>query len=117
CTGGLICPAQQKEALRHFVSRRAMDIDGLGIKLISQLVEREWVKTTADLYRLQAEDVAKLDRMGPKSAENLIQSLDKSKSTTLPRFLYALGVREVGEATAKSLAQHFGALTAIMQAS
>lgn len=117
CTGGLICPAQQKEALRHFVSRRAMDIDGLGIKLISQLVEQKWVKTAADLYRLQAEEVAKLERMGPKSAENLIQALDKSKSTTLPRFLYALGVREVGEATAKSLAQHFGALTAIMQAS
>lgn len=116
CTGGLICPAQQKEALRHFVSRRAMDIDGLGIKLISQLVDKEWVRNAADLYALQAENVAKLERMGPKSASNLIQALEKSKHTTLPRFLYALGIREVGETTAQSLATHFGSLQATMQA-
>src|SRR5690554_1587584 len=116
CTGGLICPAQQKEALRHFVSRRAMDIDGLGIKLIAQLVDKGWVKSAADLYQLQAEVVAGLERMGPKSAENLIQALEKSKNTTLARFLYALGIREVGEATAEALANHFGSLSAVMQA-
>lgn len=116
CTGGLICPAQQKEALRHFVSRRAMDIDGLGIKLIAQLVEKGWVKSAADLYQLQAEAVAGLERMGPKSAENLIQALEKSKNTTLARFLYALGIREVGEATAEALANHFGSLSAVMRA-
>lgn len=116
CTGGLICPAQQKEALRHFVSRRAMDVDGLGVKLIAQLVDKGWVKNAANLYELKAEEVAGLERMGPKSAENLIQALEKSKETTLPRFLYALGIREVGEATAQALAQHFGTLEAIMQA-
>ncbi|HLR17386.1 MAG TPA: NAD-dependent DNA ligase LigA [Alcanivoracaceae bacterium] len=116
CTGGLICPAQQKEALRHFVSRRAMDIDGLGIKLIAQLVDQKWVKNAADLYALKAEEVASLERMGPKSAQNLIEALEKSKQTTLPRFLYALGVREVGEATAQSLAGHFGSLQAIATA-
>jgi len=116
CTGGLICPAQQKAALRHFVSRRAMDVDGLGVKLIAQLVDKGWVKNAANLYELKAEEVAGLERMGPKSAENLIQALEKSKETTLPRFLYALGIREVGEATAQALAQHFGTLEAIMQA-
>lgn len=116
CTGGLICPAQQKEALRHFVSRRAMDIDGLGIKLIAQLVDKGWVKNAADLYQLQANDVAGLERMGPKSAENLIKALDKSKDTTLARFLYALGIREVGEATAEALARHYGSLDAVMAA-
>lgn len=116
CTGGLICPAQQKEALRHFVSRRAMDIDGLGIKLIAQLVDKGWVKSAADLYQLKADAVAGLERMGPKSAENLIQALEKSKETTLARFLYALGIREVGEATAEALANHFGSLNETMNA-
>lgn len=116
CTGGLICPAQLKEALRHFVSRRAMDIDGLGIKLIAQLVDQSWVKTPADLYALQADKVASLERMGPKSADNLITALEKSKQTTFSRFLYALGIREVGEATADALANHFGTLEALMAA-
>src|SRR5699024_5258803 len=106
-----------KEALRHFVSRRAMDIDGLGTKLINQLVDLERVHNAADLYRLSLDEVAKLERMGPKSADNLIKALEKSKDTTLPRFLYALGIREVGEATALSLATHFGSLAAVMTAS
>ncbi|PIJ51550.1 DNA ligase (NAD(+)) LigA [Erwinia sp. OLTSP20] len=117
CTGGLICGAQRKEALKHFVSRRALDIDGMGDKIIDQLVEKEYVKTPADLFRLTATTLAALDRMGAKSAQNLITALEKAKQTTLARFLYALGIREVGEATAQNLATHFGSLDALMAAS
>jgi DNA ligase (NAD+) len=116
CSGGLICAAQRKEALRHFASRRAMDIDGLGEKIIEQLVEADKVESPDDLYRLGAEELAELERMGEKSAENLVAALEKSKETTLDRFLYALGIREVGEATATNLARHFGDLDALMDA-
>ncbi|MCM2971973.1 NAD-dependent DNA ligase LigA [Larsenimonas suaedae] len=117
CSGGLYCGAQRREALKHFASRRAMDIDGLGVKLIDQLVERELVKTPADLFKLECETLAELPRMGQKSAQNLIESFDKARSTTLARFIYALGVREVGETTAALLANHFGTLEALMAAS
>ncbi|EEZ00601.1 DNA ligase [Vibrio sp. RC586] len=117
CTGGLICQAQRKEALKHFVSRKAMDVEGLGDKVIEQLVDREMVSTPADLFRLRAGELTILERMGPKSAQNVIDALNKAKQTTLPRFLYALGIREVGEATALNLAQHFLTLEAIAQAS
>lgn len=116
CTGGLICGAQRKEALKHFVSRRAMDVDGMGDKIIDQLVEKEYVKTPADLFRLTAGKLTGLDRMGPKSAQNVVDALEKAKLTTLPRFLYALGIREVGEATAANLANHFGELEKVMDA-
>ncbi|MBS6033371.1 DNA ligase (NAD+) [Pantoea sp. AN62] len=116
CTGGLICGAQRKEALKHFVSRRAMDVDGMGDKIIDQLVEKEYVKTPADLFRLTAGVLTGLDRMGPKSAQNVVDALQKAKSTTLARFLYALGIREVGEATAANLANHFGELEKVMDA-
>jgi DNA ligase (NAD+) len=116
CTGGLFCPAQRKESLRHFAGRRAMDIDGLGSKLIDQLVEANLVKTPADLYALTQEQLAGLDRMGEKSAANLVQALERSKSTTLARFLYALGIRDVGEATAAAIAAHFGSLEALQDA-
>lgn len=116
CSGGLFCPAQRKEALKHFVSRRAMDIEGLGDKWIDQLVERGLIKTSADLYCLKREDLVELERMGEKSADNLLRAIEKSKSTTLPRFLYALGIREVGEATALNIARHFGTLDTIMAA-
>nr|WP_298250276.1 NAD-dependent DNA ligase LigA [uncultured Halomonas sp.] len=116
CSGGLYCPAQRKEALKHFVSRRALDIDGLGEKLIEALVERDWVSTPADLFGLRAEALAELPRMGRKSSENLVASLEASKATTLARFIYALGIREVGEATAANLARHFGTLDALMAA-
>ncbi|WP_280546263.1 NAD-dependent DNA ligase LigA [Halomonas sp. 11-S5] len=116
CSGGLYCPAQRKEALKHFASRRALDIDGLGEKLIDQLVERDWVTTPADLFRLETERLAELPRMGKKSAENLVAALEKAKETTLARFIYALGIREVGEATAANLARHFGRLEALMGA-
>lgn len=116
CTGGLICGAQRKEALKHFVSRRAMDVDGMGDKIIDQLVEKEYVKTPADLFRLTAGKLTGLDRMGPKSAQNVVDALEKAKLTTLPRFLYALGIREVGEATAANLANHFGELEKVMNA-
>jgi DNA ligase (NAD+) len=117
CTGGLVCLAQRREALRHFASRRAMDIEGLGDRLVEQLVESGAVKTPADLYSLAADELAALDRMGPKSAANLVEALDRSRQTTLPRFLFALGIRDVGEATALALAQHFGSLQALQQAS
>ena len=117
CTGGLICGAQRKEALKHFVSRRAMDVDGMGDKIIDQLVEKEYVKTPADLFRLTAGKLTGLDRMGPKSAQNVVNALEKAKETTFARFLYALGIREVGEATAAGLAAHFGNLDALSQAS
>lgn len=116
CTGGLFCPAQQKEAIRHFASRRAMDIEGLGDKLVDALVDAGLVRHVADLYHLQAGDITALERMGEKSAENLLQALDASRQTTLPRFLYALGIRDVGEATAKSLAAYFGSLEPLMAA-
>lgn len=116
CTGGLFCAAQRKEAIKHFASRKAMDIDGLGDKLVELLVEREWVKDPADLFTLTAKDFASLPRMGDKSAENLVNALAKSRQTTLARFLYSLGIREVGEATAQNLANHFGSLEALMAA-
>ena len=116
CTAGLYCPAQRKQALWHFASRRAMDIEGLGEKLIDQLVENEMVENPADLYELTSEAVAKLERMAEKSAANVITSISASKSTSLERFIYALGIRNVGEQTAKDLASHFGDLEALMQA-
>ncbi|MDR5866767.1 NAD-dependent DNA ligase LigA [Halomonas koreensis] len=116
CSGGLYCAAQRKEALKHFASRRALDIEGLGEKLIDGLVERDWVKTPADLFALEAERLAELPRMGQKSSENLVAALEKAKATTLARFIYALGIREVGEATAANLARHFGTLEALMGA-
>jgi DNA ligase (NAD+) len=112
----LVCPAQRKQSLLHFASRRAMDIEGLGEKLVEQLVDSGRVLTPADLYRLRAEELASLDRMGAKSAQNLEAALDKSRSTTLARFIFALGIRNVGEATAQDLAEHFGSLEALMQA-
>lgn len=108
CTAGLYCPAQRKEAIKHFASRRAMDIEGLGDKLVEQLVDEKVIKNIADLYSLKLEELADLERMGQKSAQNLLDQLEKSKKTTFARFLYALGVREVGEATAKALARYFG---------
>ncbi|HCE5299074.1 NAD-dependent DNA ligase LigA [Vibrio parahaemolyticus] len=116
CTGGLVCQAQRKQALKHFVSRKALDVDGLGDKVIEQLVDREMVETPADLFKLSAGVLTVLERMGPKSAQNIVNSLEKSKLTTLPRFLYSLGIREVGEATAANLAQHFKSLEAIQAA-
>ncbi len=116
CTGGLICGAQRKGALKHFVSRRAMDVDGMGDKIIDQLVEKEYVKTPADLFTLTAGILTGLDRMGPKSAQNVVSALEKAKQTTLARFLYSLGISEVGEATAANLAAHFGSLDKIMAA-
>lgn len=116
CTGGLVCQAQRKQALKHFVSRKALDVDGLGDKVIEQLVDREMVETPADLFKLSAGIFTVLERMGPKSAQNIVNALDKSKLTTLPRFLYSLGIREVGEATAANLAQHFKTLEAIQVA-
>ncbi|WP_340621121.1 NAD-dependent DNA ligase LigA [Xenorhabdus siamensis] len=110
CTGGLFCGAQRKEALRHFVSRRAMDVDGMGEKIIEQLVDKEYVKTPADLFRLTARQLTGLERMGPKSAQNVVNALEKSKKTTFARFIYSLGIREVGEATAANLVAHFGTL-------
>lgn len=116
CSGGLYCAAQRKEALKHFASRRALDIEGLGEKLIDQLVELDWVQTPADLFALEAERLATLPRMGEKSSQNLVTALEKAKATTLPRFIFALGIREVGEATAANLARHFGTLEALMDA-
>lgn len=117
CTGGLYCPAQRREAIRHFASRRAMDIDGLGEKWISLFLERGLVEHVDDLFRLDRDDLIALPRMGPKSADNLLDSLEKAKETTLGRFLYALGIREVGEVTAEALARHFRDLDALMNAS
>ncbi|GEN29013.1 DNA ligase [Halovibrio variabilis] len=116
CSGGLYCAAQRKEALKHFASRKALDIDGLGEKLIVQLVDLGWVETPAALFHLSVEQLQSLPRMGEKSATNLVNSLEKSKSTTLARFIYSLGIREVGEATAANLANHFGTLEAIQNA-
>ena len=117
CSGALICGAQQKEMIKHFASRKAMDVDGLGDKLIEQMVDEGLIKSAADLYRLKAQQLASLERMAEKSAQNVLKALEKSKATTLAKFLYSLGIREVGEATATSLANHFGKLEAIQQAS
>lgn len=117
CTGGLFCPAQRKQALLHFASRRAMDIEGLGDKLVDQLVDSGLVKTPADLYRLRLEDLAGLERMAEKSAGNVLAAIDRSRETTLARFIYALGIRHVGEATAKDLARFFGQIDTLMAAS
>jgi DNA ligase (NAD+) len=117
CTGGLYCPAQRKQALLHFAQRRAMDIEGLGDKLVDQLVDAGLIRTLPELYTLGVAKLSELARMGGKSAQNLLDGLDKSKHTTLSRFLYGLGIRHVGEATAKELARHFGALDRIIDAS
>ena len=107
CSGGLFCGAQRKEAIKHFASRKALDIDGLGDKLVEQLVDAELIKDPADLFYLNKEQFSALERMGEKSAENLVNALEQAKNTRFARFLYALGIREVGEATARSLALHF----------
>ena len=117
CSGGLFCPAQRKQALLHFAGRRAMDIEGLGEKLVDQLVDGGLIRTLPELYTLGVAKLAALDRMADKSAQNLVDALDKSKRTTMARFLFALGIRHVGEATAKDLARHFGALDGVMDAS
>ena len=116
CSGGVICPAQRKESIKHFASRSAMDIEGLGHKLIDLLVNKEIITSVAGIYTLTLEQLAGLERMGDKSAANLVAAIDKSKQTTLPRFLFALGIREVGEATALQLATHFGILESIIAA-
>ena len=116
CTGGLYCPAQRKQALLHFAGRRALDIEGLGDKLVEQLVDAGLVHTPADLFRLKADTLAGLERMGQKSAENLVAALARARSTQLARFVYALGIRHVGEATARDLARHFGSLEALIAA-
>jgi DNA ligase (NAD+) len=117
CTGGLFCPAQRKQALLHFAQRRALDIEGLGDRLVDQLVDAGLIRSLPDLYRLGVDQLAGLDRMAEKSALNLVEALAASRKTTLPRFLFGLGIRHVGEATAKELARHFGQLDAIMGAS
>jgi DNA ligase (NAD+) len=116
CSGGLYCPAQRKQALLHFASRRAMDVEGLGDKLVDQLVEKGLVKTPADLYTLTAENLSQLDRMAEKSAANVLKALEHSRHTTLERFIYALGIRNVGESTARDLARHFGDLQPLLEA-
>ena len=116
CTGGLFCPAQRKQSLLHFAGRRAMDIEGLGDKLVDQLVDAGIVRTPADLYKLGVAKLAELERMAEKSAANVVAGIDKSRDTTLARFIYALGIRNVGEVTAKDLARHFGNLDALMDA-
>ncbi len=117
CSGGLVCQAQRKQSLKHFASRRAMDIDGLGDKLVEQLVDEGLVENAADLYALKVEQLAGLERMAEKSASNLVDALNASKKTSLARFIFALGIREVGEATARNLANHFGDLPPIIKAS
>ena len=117
CTGGLFCAAQRKQAIKHFASRRAMDIEGLGDKLVEQLVDQGMVHDVADLFSLSVAQLAEMERMGEKSAQNIVDALEKSKDTSLPRFLFALGIRQVGETTARTLAQHFGTLDAIMHVS
>ena len=116
CTGGVYCSAQRKGALKHFVSRKAMDIDGLGKKMIDQLVDRKLIETPADIYELDFKTIAGLERMAEKSAKNLLKAIENSREVTLVRFLYALGIREVGEATAAALANHFSTLEKLMQA-
>jgi DNA ligase (NAD+) len=116
CSGGLVCPAQRREALKHFASRRAMDIDGIGEKLIEQLIAGGRIETPADLFRLSATELEGFERMGAKSARNVIEAIEHSRNTTLARFLYALGIREVGEVTARALAERFGMLDALQNA-
>ena len=116
CTGGFTCRAQRQEAIRHFASRRALDIEGFGDKLVEQLIEKDWIKSPADIYTLTSEQLAGLERMGEKSAANLIEAIEKSKHTTLPRLLYGLGIPQVGEATALALAQNFGKLDELLAA-
>ena len=116
CSGGLFCPAQRKQAIWHFASRRAMDIDGLGEKIIDQLVDKSIVNSVADLYSLDSETLEGLERMGEKSAANLLRAISRSRETSFARFLYALGIKDVGEATAVALATHFGDLDALMAA-
>jgi len=116
CSGGLYCAAQQKQAIKHFASRKALDIDGLGDKLVEQLFDEKMIRNVADLYHLKAGQLGKLERMGKKSAQNLVNALQASKETTLARFIYALGIREVGETTAKSLAHYFGSLEKLKSA-
>jgi DNA ligase (NAD+) len=117
CSGGLYCPAQRKQALLHFASRRAMDIEGLGDKLVDQLVDAGLVHTPADLYKLKLPQVSALDRMAEKSAANVLAALDRSRRTTLQRFIFSLGIRNVGESTARDLAAHFGGLERLVAAS
>ena len=117
CSGGLFCAAQRKQAILHFAGRRALDIEGLGDKLVDQLVDANLIRTLPELYKLGLAKLAELDRMAEKSAGNLVDALEKSKRTTLGRFLYALGIRHIGESTARDLAKHFGKLDAIMDAS
>jgi DNA ligase (NAD+) len=117
CTGGLFCGAQRKEAILHFAQRRAMDIEGLGDKLVEQMVDAGVIRTLPDLYRLGLASLTALERMADKSAQNVLAALEKSKRATLPRFLYGLGIRHVGEATARDLARHFGKMDTIMDAS
>jgi len=116
CTGGLFCPAQRKQALIHFAARRAMDIEGLGDKLVDQLVEAGLLHSPADIYGLTVDALAGLERMGEKSAQNLVAAIEKSKTTTLGRFIFALGIRNVGESTARDLASHFGQLEPLLAA-
>jgi DNA ligase (NAD+) len=116
CTAGLACSAQQKQALLHFAQRRAMDIEGLGDKIVEQLVDLDWVKTPADLYRLTVDRLQTMDRMGEKSAQNLMDQINRSRQVSLSRFLFALGIRHVGEKTAQDLAQHFQSIAAIRKA-
>ena len=116
CSGGLFCPAQRKEAILHFAHRRAVEVEGLGDKLVEQLVDTGVIRTLPDLYKLGFTALSALDRMADKSAQNILDALEKSKNTTLPRFLFGLGIRHVGEATAKALARHFGKLDAVMDA-
>jgi len=116
CTGGLYCPAQKKEAIKHFISRRAMDVDGIGDKLVEQLVDKGLIKNVADLYSIKQESLEALERMAKKSANNAILSLEKSKQTSLARFMFGLGIQNVGETTARSLAEHFGDLDSIIKA-
>ncbi|BCV49174.1 NAD-dependent DNA ligase LigA [Shewanella algae] len=117
CTGGLFCEAQRKEAIKHFASRKALDIDGMGDKIVEQLIDKELVESPADLFSLTASALTMLERMGLKSATNLVQAIEAAKQTTLAKFLYALGIREVGESTAANLARHFKELDALKQAS
>jgi DNA ligase (NAD+) len=116
CTAGLYCPAQRKQAVLHFASRRAMDIEGLGEKLVDQLVDNEIVKTPADIYELDVETLSRLERMAEKSAANVVEAIQRSRNTTLTRFIFALGIRNVGESTARDLARAFGDIHALMEA-
>ena len=116
CSGGLVCPAQRKQSLLHFASRRALDIEGLGDRLVDQLVDADLVRTPADLYRLDEARLATLERMAEKSAANVVAAIARSRTTTLDRFIYGLGIRQVGETTARDLARHFGGLDALMAA-